>query len=249
MIRRKSVCTAAVSTALLALMWAGELAYAGGDNNPLLYMVKFEEFEWSHSFNDPSNGQSSDNAFAWRGEAWVGKDQDKLWLKTRGETSSDATEEFELQLLYDRAITPFWDLQVGWRGDFQPATPRDWLAVGVEGLAPGFLETELTGFVGGSGRTSARGRVAYEMLFTQKLILEPELELNWYGKDDPANGIGSGLADIEAGLRLRYAIRREIAPYIGISWTGLYGDTRRMAEAAGNDSNDWQALAGLRFWF
>ena len=214
---------------------------AGGTDNPLLLMVNFEEFEW----RDTADG----DALAWRGEIWLGKDRDKALLKTRGETSSDATEEFELQLVYSRAVSRYWDLQLGWRGDFQPVEQRDWFAFGVQGLAPGFIETELTAFVGESGRTSARARGAYEMLLTNRLVLEPELELNWYGKDDVVNGVGSGFSNLEAGLRLRYLIRRELSPYIGLSWEKAFGDTRRYIEAEGGKSSDLQVLAGLRFWF
>jgi len=214
---------------------------ASGTDNPLLLNVLLEELEWRDT--------ADDDAFAWRGEIWLGKDRDKALLKTRGETTSDATEEFELQALYSRAIARYWDLQLGWRGDFQPTARRDWGAIGVQGLAPGFIETELAAFAGESGRTSLRARGAYEMLITNRLVLEPELELNWYGKDDPENGIGSGLSNLEAGLRLRYIIRREIAPYIGLSWEKAYGDTRTYIEAEGGDSSDLQFLAGLRFWF
>jgi copper resistance protein B len=216
-------------------------AFAGGNDNPLLLMVNFEEFEW----RDTADG----DALAWRGDIWLGKDRDKALLKTRGETTSDATEEFELQLLYSRAVSRYWDLQLGWRGDFQPVEQRDWAVVGVQGLAPGFIETELAAFIGESGRASARARGAYEMLLTNRLMLEPELEINWYGKDDLANGVGSGISTLEAGLRLRYLIRRELAPYIGFAWEKAFGDTRRLIEAEGGKSSDLQVLAGLRFWF
>jgi len=228
-------------TALLSTLFVINTAYASGNDNPLLLMVSFEEFEW----RDTADG----DALAWRGDAWLGKDRDKALLKTRGETTSDSTEEFELQLLYSRAVARYWDLQLGWRGDFQPVEKRNWATVGVQGLAPGFIETELAAFVGESGRAAARARGAYEMLITNRLVLEPELELNWFSKDDPENGIGSGLANLEAGLRLRYIIRRELAPYIGLSWEKAYGDTRRYIEAEGGDSSDLQLVAGLRFWF
>jgi copper resistance protein B len=227
--------------AVLLLLLTSVNSHAHGDDDPLLYKVEFDELEW--------RGGSGDDALAWRGEAWVGKDERKLFLKSRGERTNDATEEFELQLLYEQAIAPFWDLQFGWRGDFQPGDARNWFALGVEGLAPGFIESELTAFAGSSGRTAARARFAYEMLLTQKLILEPELELDWYGKDDPDNRVGSGIASLEAGLRLRYELRRQFAPYIGLNWTDLYGDTRRYARADGEDSSDLQVLVGLRFWF
>ena len=226
--------------AIIALL-TGPAALASGSDNPLLLMVSFDEFEW----RDTADG----DALAWRGEAWLGKDRDKALLKTRGELTDDATEEFELQALYARAISAWWDLQVGWRGDFQPVEQRNWAAIGVEGLAPGFIETELTAFVGESGRTSARIRGSYEMLLTNRLVLEPELEFNWFGKDDPANGIGSGVSNLEAGLRLQYIFRRELVPYVGLSWEKAFGDTRRLIEAEGGDASDLQLVAGLRFWF
>ena len=226
---------------LLIVILPVQVALAGGTDNPLLLMVDFEEFEW--------RDMADDEALAWRGEIWLGKDRDKAMLKMRGESTSDATDEFELQALYSRAIARYWDFQLGWRGDFQPVDRRDWAVIGVQGLAPGFIETELAAFLGESGRTSARARGAYEMLITNRWVLEPELELNWYGKDDPANGIGSGLSNLEAGLRLRYIIRREFAPYIGVSWEKAFGDTRRFIEADGGDASDLQLLAGLRFWF
>lgn len=232
---------ASLLIAFLASVFFISSANAGGNDNPLLLMVYFEEFEWRDT--------AEDDALAWRGEIWLGKDRDKALLKTRGETTSDATEEFELQALYSRAVARYWDLQLGWRGDFQPLEQRDWFSIGFQGLAPGFIETELAAFIGESGHTSARARGAYEMLITNRIVLEPELELNWYGKDDPENGIGSGISSLEAGLRLRYIIRREIAPYIGFSWEQAFGDTRRYIEAAGGDPGDLQVLAGLRFWF
>jgi len=217
------------------------VGYAAGNDNPLLLLVNFDEFEW----RDTANG----DALAWRGEIWLGKDRDKALLKTRGETTSDATEEFELQLLYSRAVARYWDMQLGWRGDFQPVEKRNWAAIGVQGLAPGFIETELTAYVGSSGRTAARVRWSYEMLLTNRLVIEPELEFNWYGKDDPENGIGSGLSNMEMGLRLQYFVRREFAPYIGLNWEQAFGDTRRLIEAQGGDSSDLQVVAGVRFWF
>jgi copper resistance protein B len=231
----------AVWTIACVVLAGNDVGHAHGNDDPLLYKVEIDELELRSG--------SGDDQLAWRGEAWLGKDEHKLLLKTRGERTNAATEEFELQLLYDQAIAPFWDLQFGWRGDFQPEDERNWFAFGFEGLAPGFIESELTAFAGGSGRTAARARFAYDLLLTQQLILEPELELDWYGKDDPANRLGSGIASLEAGLRLRYELRREFAPYIGLNWTGLYGDTKRYARADGEDSSDLRVLVGLRFWF
>jgi copper resistance protein B len=136
------------------------------------------------------------NPLAWEAEAWLGKDLNKLWLKTEGELLKGETEEAELQLLYSRAISPYWDLQLGWRGDMQPTPNRNWAAISLKGLAPYFFEVDASLFIGQSGRTAARLSAEYEMLFTQRLILSPEL------------GIESGLSNISTGLRLRYEIRR-----------------------------------------
>jgi copper resistance protein B len=229
-----------VGCTLLALLGT-DVAKAGNDADPLLTMVNIEELEWRDT--------DADNVVAWDAEAWIGRDRDKLWLKSEGETSSDETEEFELQLLYGRPIAPNWDIQLGWRGDFQPQRPRNWLAVGVQGLAPGFIETEATAFISTSGRYAARVKASYEMLFTQKLSLEPKVELNWYADDDEINELGSGLSSIELGLRLHYAVRRELLPYIGLNWEKSLGDTADLVRADGGDSSDLQIVAGLRFWF
>ena len=204
-------------------------------------MVRMEEFEW----RDTASG----DALTWRGHAWVGKDRDKAYLKTRGETNSNSTDQFEVQLLYSRAIATYWDLQVGWRRDFQPVESRDWFTLSFDGLAPGFIVSELELFAGSSGRVAARARGAYEMLITNRITLEPELEFSWFGEEDPVNGIGSGLSSMEAGLRLRYVIRREFEPYIGVVWEESFGDTRRLRESAGSRSSDVQVVAGAHFWF
>jgi copper resistance protein B len=216
-------------------------AFAGGTDNPLLLMIDFKEFEWRDTFDG--------DALVWRGELWLGKDRDKALLKTRAFATENDTEAFELQMLYSRAISPYWDLQLGWRGNFQPEKLRNWAAIGVQGLAPGFIETELGAFVGDSGRLGLRARGGYEMLLTNRLVLEPELEFNWFSKEDPENGIGSGLSNFEAGLRLRYLVTRQFAPYIGVVWEKLLGDSRDFAEAEAGDSSDLQATVGVRFWF
>ncbi len=210
-------------------------------DDPLLAMVMLDQFEIRAS--------DDDTPLSWDAEAWLGKDLHKLWIKTDGEYTDGQFEEAELQALYSRAFSTYWDVQVGWRGDLEPTPVRNWLTLGVKGLAPYFFDIDAAVFVGESGRTAARLKVDYEFMFTQKLILVPEVELNLYGRDDPAVGIGSGLSDIEAGLRLRYEIRREFAPYIGVNWIHLYGDTAEYARQEGNDTDDVQLVLGLRAWF
>jgi copper resistance protein B len=119
----------------------------------------------------------------------------------------------------------------------------------VQGLAPYFFDIEATAYVGDTGRTAARFKARYAALFTQRLILEPEFELNAYGKDDPEGRVMSGFSDLQFALRLRYEIRRELAPYVGVTWVRRLGRTADLARAAGEDASDLQVLAGVRFWF
>jgi len=231
-----------IIAALLFFLIVPGLAFSGGMNDdPLLTMLVVDQLEIRDiEGSDP---------LVWDAESWIGKDLHKLWIKTEGEYLSSRVEEVELQVLYSRAVAPFWDLQLGWRRNIRPTPNRDWLAFGIKGLAPYFFDIDAALFVGDAGRTAARLQVEYEIMLTQRLILVPDIELNLYGKDDPATGIGSGLSNIEAGLRLRYEIRREFAPYIGLNWTKFYGDTADFARAEGGDTDDIQFVFGVRSWF
>ncbi len=123
------------------------------------------------------------------------------------------------------------------------------MAIGFKGLAPYFFDIDAAAFIGESGRVALRFEAEYELLITQRLILTPDIEINLYGQNDPEVGIGSGLSDIEAGLRLRYEIRRQFAPYIGVNWTRLFGNTADFARIAGEKSSETQLVIGLRAWF
>lgn len=194
---------------LLAIcLFASVKARAHGEDDPLLVMALIDQLELQNAHRDSS--------LAWDMQGWIGKDVNKLWIKTDGERVGGDSEDAELQFLYSKAVAPYWDFQVGVRHDFEPSPSRSWAAIGFQGLAPYFFETDATLFIGDSGRTALRLQAEYDLLLTQRLILTPEIEVNLYGQDDPAIGIGSGLSDIEAGLRLRYEIRREFAPYIGV---------------------------------
>ncbi len=217
-------------------------AHGGGMNDdPLLTMLTVDQFE--------IRAGDGDTPLVWDAEGWLGKDLNKLWIKTDGEYVDGRVEETELQILYSRAISPFWDLQAGWRRDIRPTPDLDWFAFGIKGLAPYYFDVDAALFVGENGRTAARLQLEYEFMLTQRLILVPEAEVNFYGKDDPEVGIGSGLADTELGLRLRYEIRREFAPYIGVNWSHLYGDTADYAREEGEDADDFRFVVGIRFWF
>ncbi len=218
-----------------------DTGWAAANDDPLLAMAIVDKVEYRKT--------SGHDHFAWEADAWLGHDMNKAWLKTEGENSEDRTEEAELQLLYSRAITTNWDFQVGWRGDFQPKPERNWLAVGFRGLAPYHFDIDIAAFIGESGRVSLRADVDYEILFTQRLVLVPEIEVDWFGEDDPARVIGSGLSSIEVGLRLRYEIRREFAPFLGLNWWTKLGDTKTIASAVGDETRDLELVLGLRMWF
>jgi copper resistance protein B len=203
--------------------------------------VLFDQLDWR-------DAEGAD-VFAWDAEAWYGGDYNKLWLKTEGDLRDGTVEEARTEALWDRLLGRWWNLQAGVRHDFGEGPSRTWAAFGVEGLAPYFFDVEATAYVGDGGRTAARLSGEYELLLTQRLILQPEAELNLYGKSDPGNTIGSGLSDLQLALRLRYEFRREFAPYLGIVWTRRFGQSADFARAAGEDPSDLQVLAGLRVWF
>lgn len=182
-------------------------------------------------------------------EGWFGKTYNRAVLKAEGEFESGDLAEARTELLWGHAIAAYWDTQAGVRYDSGPGPNRSWLAAGIEGLAPYHFDLEVTAYVGESSRTALRLDASYEMLLTQRLILEPRLEASFYGKDDIGRGIGSGLSGTTLALRLRYEVRRELAPYIGVEETRLYGGTEDYARAAGRDPNDSRIMVGLRFWF
>lgn len=181
-------------------------------------------------------------------EAWLGKTYDRGVLKSEGELVSGDLEHARTELLWAHAIASYWDSELGVRYDSGAGPNRTWLAAGIEGLAPYRFDLELTAYVGESSRTALRFDASYDMLLTQRLILEPRIEANFYGKDDVERGLGSGLADASLALRLRYEIRRELAPYIGVAWVDEYGGTEDLTRAAGGDPSDARFLLGIRFW-
>lgn len=212
-----------------------------GDDDPLLAMFKIDKLETA------ADDLWSTGRF--EGQAWVGHDLNKLVLKSEVEQEEKHTEQGDVELLYSRAVAPYWDFQLGWKHDFQPTPERDWLAIGFQGLAPYFFEVDSTLYLNDSGDSSLSFAAEYELLFTQRLILSPEIELVANGYNDYATGAGSGLSSLEAGLRLRYEFRREFAPYIGIHWEKLYGNTSDFARLAGEDKDDLSLVLGIRAWF
>lgn len=212
----------------------------GMDDTSAFGMVRFDQFEWRKVDNV--------DALEWDTQAWYGNDYDKVWIKTEGERLRGEVEASS-ELLWDRVFARWWNVQAGVRHDVGEGPSRTWAAFGIHGVAPYRFEVEATAYVGEQGRTALRFSGDYEGLLTQRLILQPKLEFNLYGKDDAANGIGAGVSDSEFGVRLRYEFRREVAPYVGLAWIRSYGNTADLARAAGRDTSEMQWLAGIRFWF
>ena len=204
-------------------------------------MVLLEKFEYYNG--NEGNGLLMD------GQAWYGGDYNKLWLKADGERSGGEQQGTRFEVLWDHAITTYWGTQLGIRHDAFQGPQRDWLAFCVQGLAPYWFEIEATAYVGENGRTAARLETNYDLLLTQRLILQPNFEVNFYGKDDRDREIGSGLSDMDLSLRLRYEIRREIAPYIGIAYRRKFGDTADFARDEGEDVGEARLMIGLRLWY
>lgn len=185
----------------------------------------------------------------WEAQAWIGTDLDKIWLRSEGERVDGHTEAADIEVLYGRPIARWWDLVAGIRHDFQPGGSQDFAAIGILGLAPYKFEVAATAYVGESGETAARIEVEYETLLTNRLILQPLVEASFHGKDDARRDIGSGLSTVEAGLRLRYEITREFAPYVGVVREKAFGRTADYRREAGEDSGDTRFVAGVRIWF
>ena len=209
--------------------------YADMDDNPLNTMFLMDRFE---VFNNDENTR------VWEGSFWIGYDVNKLYLYSDGEATADGLESSQNELVYSRAIAPFWDAQIGLAYDKNANASKTWAEVAISGLAPYYFETRAALLLNGDGNVGLRLDAEYEALFTQKLILTPSLEADFYTKDDVKLQIGSGLSNIEAGLRLRYEIRREFAPYIGVTWEKTFGNTRDF-----NPINETNFLVGVRFWF
>jgi copper resistance protein B len=240
-----------IATALAASLWlpaafataedhSDEQMHDHGDN-PVITKVMLDKLELQNA--------DGANPTLVEAQAWIGKDLNKLWLKTDIEKRTDEIEDAELQALYSHAIAPFWDLQLGLRQDQKPTPSRTWGVLGVQGLAPYFFEVDAALFIGEAGRSAARFSAEYDLLFTQRLILSPELEVNLYGQNDAATGKGSGLSDIKGGIRLRYEICREFAPYLGVNWNRKFGASADYAQSTQQTVSDANLVIGLRLWF
>lgn len=207
-------------------------------DNASFYKVTVDQLEW----------QDADEGSVWAADidAWVGNDLNRFLLSAEGEKEEGHDWEARTEALWGHRLGPWWELASGIRHDISDEPSRTWGAIGLHGFAPYRFEVEAMFYVGEAGRTAARFEAEYELLITNRLVLQPMVEMNLYGKSDAERGIGSGLSSAEAGLRLRYEIRREFAPYVGVSWERKFGDT---ADLAGGSEDEAKLVAGVRIWF
>ena len=208
------------------------------DDTPLFHLL-VEEFEYR---------AGSDGAFQWEGQAWYGNDSHKLWLKSEGEISNGHFGHGRHEILYDRPILTFFDLQAGLRADIDDDPERGWFAFGVQGLAPYFFDISATAYAGSNGRFAANAEVSFDLLLSQRLVLQPKAEIDLYAKNDAARGIGSGLSEFEGGVRLRYEVTRKFAPYIGLTFDRKFGSTKRFTIGNGEDPETLRLVFGLHAW-
>jgi copper resistance protein B len=208
--------------------------------------VMVDQLEWR-------DGGSNEGRGTWDAQGYYGGDYNKLWLESEGRYVPSGRDkgirDADAEVLWDRVISRWWHVQAGGRQDFGPGQARTWAAVGIQGLAPQWFETEAVVYASDEGRTAARLKAQYDLLLTQKLVLQPFAEANLYGHSDRRNEIGSGLSDLEVSIRLRYELRREFAPYIGVVWLRRFRNTADLVRAAGGEESDLELVAGLRVWF
>jgi copper resistance protein B len=206
---------------------------------------------FGHVLFDQMEGRTNgpDNEFRWDGEGWIGTDMNRLWFKSEGFVERGLATDGDQEALYDRPITTYFDAQAGVRYDLDSNPGRVWGAIGIEGLALYFFQLAPTFYFSDDGYVAGRITGSYDLLITNRLILQPQVEINFYSKSQPARGLGSGLSDIDTGLRLRYQITRKFAPYIGFAYTGAYGETAAFTRQEGGSANDPRFIFGARVWY
>lgn len=220
------------------LLWSLGLltiVHANMNDDPLLSMLKMDKLEIL---------DNAENTIKWDGSIWIGYDLDKISLYSEGERTSDGLENSQNELLYTRAVLPYWNIQAGIAYDKNADRSRKWAEVALSGLAPYYFETKAAVLFNAEGNLGLRLDMEYELLLTQKLIATPSLEADFYTEDDPKMLLGRGLSSIEAGLRLRYEFIREFAPYVGVEWEKTFGKTYKF-----NPIDDLHTRFGVTFWF
>ena len=207
-----------------------------------------------HGYFDQLEGRIGDNpdSVRWDGQLWAGTDENRLWIKSEGRVDRNGDGRMtdgDQEYLYDTPLTRSFDLQAGVRTDLDSGPTRTWAALGLEGLAPYFFDLEPTLYFSDGGHYAFRLNASYDLLLTQRLVLQPQIELNAYSRTDRGRGVGSGLSDLDTGLRLRYEITRKVAPYVGVSYERTIGGADGLARDAREPVDELRLLTGMRVWF
>jgi copper resistance protein B len=218
-------------------------AMAGMEDNTIIGHVLFDQLEGR------TNG--TQNEFRWDGEGWIGTDMNKLWFKSEGFLENGIATDGDDEALYDRPIPylRYFDFQAGVRYDLDSNPGRTWGAIGIEGMAPYFFQFAPTFYFSDRGHFAGRVTGSYDQLITQRLIAQPQFEINFYSKEQADRGLGSGLSDLDCGLRIRYEIARKVAPYIGIAYTQTFGEAAKFTREEGGIVHDPRFIFGLRVWY
>jgi copper resistance protein B len=212
-----------------------------GEDDPVITTFMVDQLETRETHGE--------DTVAWDVGFSVGKDLNEFQFKNEGEKHGGVTETSQIRAIYSRAIAPYWNINAGVRHDVRPDPERNWLEVGFSGLAPYFVETELSLFVGRSGRSGLRAEFEKEYMITRKWVMVPEIELEFYGHNDEDTEVGSGLSHTEVGIRFQYEVKREFAPYVGINWEKSWGKTADYHREEGDEISDTQVVLGIRAWF
>jgi copper resistance protein B len=216
-------------------------AMMGMDDRSRVGKIMLDRVEWQDA--------DAGSTFEWDAAAWYGGDFNKLRLETEGERVDGETRTARVEWLVDHIVSRWWSVRAGAREDFGVGPNRTWAGAGFAGTAPGMIDVEAMFYVGEGGRTALRLTTEYDLLVTQRLVLQPEAELDAYGRDDDERAIGAGFSDLRIGLRLRYELKREFAPYVGVRWNSRLGRSADLVRDVGDDASELVWVAGLRAWF
>lgn len=218
----------------LSLCFASQNVLAEGmgmhEDDPLISYLKFDQLEW----RDADEG----TLMVWEMDAWIGRDLDKIWFKSSGERLKGETESHTLDILYSKAVTAYWDMQMGVRTELTPKPTENWIGIGFMGVAPYLIEMDINAFLNDEGVIHFSLSAEYEYMFSQRIEFVPEIEVSFFSDDDDSRGIESGIGNVEIGFRLSYQIEREFAPYIGLNY-----------ESEDGKSFESQLLLGVKTWF
>lgn len=232
--------------AALCIVCSNAFADMNMNDNPITTLLYVQSFE----YRDNTGSHNTENSLVWDdARLRIGRDINKLELRSSGAVSDGRVESGRVALLYSRAVSRYWDLQAGWRHDFRPEPQRDWFTVGLSGLAPYMFHSDILLSVGRSGRVELDLEFERDYLITQRWVIAPKIEAKLSSQDDPETETGKGLSELELGLRLRYRISKKFSPYIGINWSGSFGDTADYIQSNGEDSKAWQWVIGFTGWY